>query len=175
MVIKLESFALSTFIKICLLDSTRQVAEVHKKLNFSSGYNFYRTLNLAIDAKASRKKDDEITDILMSSSNLVERDSNQSAYDMFEKKFGSKRGLATFKKSKNFHPKGANFTIRINPSFAIETGELSEIYAIWAMKTPDLTQSGGALACFNERCGNQQPPLHKLSFNHDILGLNSIT
>ena len=144
----MQTFSLSSFLKICLLDPTRQVSEVQKKLSSSGGYDYYRTLTLAIHAKAQGRSEDEIVDILESPSSPAEQLRNTSAYNAFVRKYGAKNGLSVFTKPRTVSPKDGNFLIKIAPTFSIETQSSSKVYAIWAMQTPPMTPAGGALACY---------------------------
>ena len=142
------SFSLPSFLKICLLDPSKQVAEVQKKVNSTGGYDYYRTLSSAITAKAKKRTEDEILDILMSPTNAAERELNKNAYQVFNKRYGKRTGLSDIQRPRVFIPKNADFSIRLSPSFSIETKDALEIYSTWAMQKPEMSQNGGAIACF---------------------------
>lgn len=144
----MQTFSLPSFLKICLLDPTRQVSEVQKKLSSSGGYDYYRTLTMAIHAKAQGRSKDEIVDILESPSSPAEQLRNTDAYKAFVKKYGTKNGLSVFNRPRTITPRGGNFSIKIAPTFSIETPSSSKVYAIWAMQNPPMTSAGGALACY---------------------------
>lgn len=141
-------FSLSTFLKICLLDHSKQIAEIQKKISPSGGYDYYRTLNLAIKAKSNGKTEDEINHILNSPSNAAERVQNTTAYEYFAKKYGVSKSLSTFYTSRSISNEYGYFKILINPSFSISTGGERKIFCIWPNQNPKMTRTGGAIACY---------------------------
>lgn len=143
-------FSLNSFIRLYGVDMARQMSEVHKRLQQgSSGYDFYRNLNLAIKAYIEGKSDDEIEYILNSASKPAEVTYNRIGFESFKAKFGSKRKkLSVFDKNANVKLSSGRVLVICAPSFTLETPNGLESYHVWASQSPDVNGHMGALGCY---------------------------
>ncbi|MDW4548843.1 hypothetical protein R5H32_05700 [Defluviimonas sp. D31] len=144
-------FSLSTYIKLCLLDTGRQISEIQKKLSSTGGFDFYWTLSKAIAAYIDGKSDDEINDILLSSSSPSQQTYNTAAYENFIKRFGKKKNMSILNKKKTNTFFTGGIAIVFDPLFSIEDSSGIHVYSIWANQKPELTQKYGAVACYLQR------------------------
>ncbi|WHA42957.1 hypothetical protein [Agrobacterium larrymoorei] len=144
----LLSLSLNSFIRIYAMDPARQISEVLRRVQQSSGYDFYRTMNLAITARINSKSQDEIAYILNASSRPDEISYNKAAYDAFEKKFGSKKKLTTFEKKGSVKLADGKIVINVMPSFMVETSASMDVYHIWAIQNPKMDKSKANCACY---------------------------
>lgn len=144
----LLSLSLNSFIRIYAMDPARQISEVLRRVQQSSGYDFYRTLNLAITARINSKSQDEIAYILNTSSRPDEISYNKAAFDAFEKKFGSKKKLTKFEKKGSLKLADGRIVINVSPIFMVETTASMDVYHIWAMQNPKMDKSKANCACY---------------------------
>lgn len=139
-------FSLTTFIKICLLDTGGRIAEVQKRLSGQGGYEFYKPLQKAIRLYCDDEPD-AAQAVLAAPTNATERKYNQEAFKSFEAKFGSIQSLSGLKSPKTLQFKSAGISIAVDPLFEVTKSGVQCAYAIWPTQKPQLTQRYGAVAC----------------------------
>lgn len=146
-------FSVNPFIKLYAVDMAKQMSDVYKRLQQgSSGYDYYRNLNLAIKAYILGKTEDEIEYILNSSSNPNETMHNKLGYQGFIDKFGKKRKkLSVFEKKSSVRLDSGGVLVSCSPTFSLETSTGLETYHVWAAQTPPVSSHMGALACYLSR------------------------
>lgn len=144
----LLSLSLNSFVRIYAMDPARQISEVLRRVQQSSGYDFYRTLNLAIAAHINSKSQDEIAYILNNASRPDEISYNKAAFDSFDKKFGSKKKLTRFEKKGSVKLADGKIVINVSPSFMVETSASMDVYHIWAIQNPKMDKSKANCACY---------------------------
>lgn len=167
------TFSLNAFIKLCLLDTGDQITEIQKRLNNSSGYDYYRTLNKAVRSY-SGNRDANIEVTLNSPRNSVERDRNKKAFNIFKNKFGSSRNLYALDQRKNLRFSQAGISISVDPLFEITKQDVRQMYCLWPTKAPQLTQKYGAVACHVMRRANSTGKLSNGIFHFTDLTSNRI-
>lgn len=141
-------FTLASFIRICQLDTGEQINAIARKLNSSSGYDFYHSLNNAVRARAAGKSKEEIEDILLSPSNASEREYNLAAYRVFEKRYGNKKGLEALTQKRTYKVPGSAISIVCNPVFRTTENGTQWVHSIWGIRTPQLQNKYGAVGCY---------------------------
>lgn len=144
----LLSLTLNSFVRLYCMDTTRQIAEVSRRMQQTGGYDYYRNLTLAIEAHIDGRSTDEIEYILNSSSKPDEVSYNRAAFNAFLNKFGKKRKISLFKRKASFYPHGRDIEIRVAPTFMVETPKSLDVYHIWATQTPRIDKSKANVACY---------------------------
>ena len=144
----MEQFSLPTFIKICLLDTGSRIAELQKKIETQTGYDYYNSFNRAVQAFIESGERNDADLILSQPKNEHEQKNNTAAFEAFIKKFGACKSLSLVKSRKNWSPKGANFSIIVAPLFEIEKAGNRQVFSTWALQKPLLTQKYGAVSCY---------------------------
>lgn len=167
------TFSLNTFIKICLLDTGGRITEIQKRLNKSSGYEFYKPLQHAVRAYSGGKRE-KVDGILSSSTKDTERKYNQSAYSVFENKFGAAKNLQALQNKRQLRFARAGITISVDPLFEISKQEIRQMYCLWPTQYPQLTQKYGAVACHIMRRANSSGNLSNGSFHFADLVSNRV-
>ena len=156
--------SLNWFIKFYSMDAEKQSAEVHRRLQGSGGYDFYRTLSLAICAHIDGLSNDEIEDILSSSQRPAEIHRNKAAYQTYYKRFGRRRGLSKFEKKGIMKLAGGKVEVVSSPLFSHETTASVDIYHLWAAQHPLIDRGRAGIAChILERSFSRQYGNHKFS------------
>lgn len=163
--IAMDRFSLQTFVKICLMDTGGRIAEIQRKLESASGYDFYNSFYRATRAYCEDKASDEPSVILEAPVKDTERKYNKDAFEAFKEKFGSSKSLVSIKRQKLYVPEGANFEISIDPLFGVEKASVKYAYLPWAMQKPELTQRYAAVACFIMRQAYKGTNLSNWQFN----------
>ena len=135
------TLSLNTFIRYYSMDTSKLVAEVSRRVQSSGGYDYYNILADAVRAKASGATGDEIEYILNRSSNPSEAAHNRAAYEIFDAKFGRKRGLGVFERKGRVRMCSGQLIILVNPLFSIESTRSFDVYNIWATQKPDLDRA----------------------------------
>ncbi|WP_425080054.1 hypothetical protein [Ruegeria denitrificans] len=135
------TLSLNTFIRYYSLDPSKLVAEVSRRMQSSGGYDYYNILADAVRAKASGATEDEIEYILNRSSNPSEIAHNRAAYEMFDEKFGRKRGLGVFERKGRVRMCDGRLVVLVNPLFSIESSRSFDVYNIWATQKPELDRA----------------------------------
>ncbi|MEM6309976.1 MAG: hypothetical protein AAF754_07990 [Pseudomonadota bacterium] len=158
------TFALNTFIKICLLDTGGRISEIQKRLEGKGGYDFYKPLQQAVRAHCDGYPQ-KAADILNRPHNATERKYNQEAFDSFNQKFGSIRSLQAVKQSASVQFRAAGITIKVDPLFEHVKSGSQNVYSLWATQQPSLTQKYGAVACHIQRLAYANSSLGNSSFH----------
>ena len=135
------TLSLNTFIRYYSLDPSKLVAEVSRRMQSSGGYDYYNILADAVRAKTSGATEDEIEYILNRSSNPSEVAHNRAAYEMFNERFGRKRGLSAFDKTGRLRFCDGKLMIVVKPLFSIESARSFDVYNIWATQKPELDRA----------------------------------
>ncbi|MRG70924.1 hypothetical protein GH722_04020 [Alphaproteobacteria bacterium HT1-32] len=135
------SLNLNTFIRYYSLDPSKRMAEVSRRMQSRSGYDYYHILAKAVEARASGATADEIEYILNNTSNPSEASHNRAAYEKFDKKFGRKRGLALFERKSRVSLCGGQLIIYVNPLFSVESASGFDVYNIWASQSLNLDRA----------------------------------
>jgi TPP-dependent indolepyruvate ferredoxin oxidoreductase alpha subunit len=130
------------------MDSERKGSELARRMTGSGGYDFYRTLNLAISAHIRKKTQDEIDDILQSSLRPQEIEYNTRAFQNYIKKFGKKKGLELFGRKASVKLANGQIEIVCSPLFSHSTTTSSATYQIWATRQPELDKSKASIGCY---------------------------
>ena len=144
------NISLNAFIKLFALDMPKQMAEVSRRIHQnSSGYDFYKSLNLAIKSYIENRTNDEIDLILNSPSNPAEANLNRLAFESFERRFGSKRHkLSVFEKKQKIYYANRYVCVIVSPTFSLETTNGIEVFHVWATQLPSVNRHMGAIACY---------------------------
>lgn len=140
------TFALNTFIKICLLDTGGRISEIQKRLAGKGGYDFYKPLQQAVRAHCHGDRSKAST-ILRKPQNATERKYNQEAFDSFNQKFGLIKSLESVNQSALVQFKSAGIAIKVDPLFECTKSGSQIVYSLWPTQQPTLTQKYGAVAC----------------------------
>jgi hypothetical protein len=135
------SLNLNTFIRYYSLDPSKRMAEVSRRMQNRSGYDYYHILAKAVEAKASGATADEIEYILNNTSNPSESSHNRAAYQKFFEKFGRKRGLDLFERKGSVKLCGGQLIIYVNPLFSVQSSKGFDVYSIWASQTLSLDRA----------------------------------
>lgn len=140
-------FTLASFLRICQMDTGQQIAAVERKLNSSSGYDFYHSLSRAIRAQVSGGSKEEIEDILLSPSNAAEREYNIAAYREFAARYARKKGVEVMRQQRTYKLPKSNISIVCDPLFSTTEQGIKWVHAIWASRTPPLQHKYAAVGC----------------------------
>lgn len=140
-------FTLASFLRICQMDTGQQIAAIERKLNPSSSYDFYHSLNRAIRARVAGKSGEEIEDILLSPGNAAEREYNLAAYRSFEERYARKRGIEIVRQKCTYKVPKSAISIICDPLFSTTEDGALWIHSIWAARTPPLQNKYGAVGC----------------------------
>lgn len=132
---------LNSFLRVYSLDASRQIAEISKRMQQSGGYDYYRISNEAIRSKVNGGSLDEINYLLNSSSNPSEISHNKAAFEVFDAKFGTKRGLEVFRERKNYSMIDGKLSIIVSPIFSHKTKNALSIYHVWATQVPTMDRT----------------------------------
>ncbi|WP_425645893.1 hypothetical protein [Agrobacterium leguminum] len=130
------------------MDTARQIAEVARRMQPSAGYNFYRSLNMAIQAHIDQKSQDEIDYILNKSSSPGEVSYNKSAFNKFIERFGKKKKIYSFEKKGSFSLASGKLLIRVSPQFMVENAGVMTVYHVWTMQNPQMDKARASCACY---------------------------
>ena len=146
--IKKRSNKLNSFMKFYALDTSRQIADVSRRMQQVGGYDYYRNLTEAIRAHIQGRSQDEIQYILNNSSRPDEISYNKAAYDAFYERFGSNRKTEICDKKGSVRLAGGEIEIKVSPVFEIETAGVYSVFHVWASQTPKIDKSKAGIACF---------------------------
>lgn len=140
-------FSLSSFLRLCQMDTGQRIVAVDKKLNAGASYNFYQTLTRAIRAHLSGASSDVVEDILSSPSNAVEREYNVAAFKAFTERYANIRSVEALKRPRPYDIPGHNISITCDPLFSTVEKDNKWVHAIWATRTPQLQRKYAAVGC----------------------------
>ncbi|MBO9396140.1 hypothetical protein J7400_05585 [Shimia sp. R9_2] len=143
----IQVFTLSSFIRLCQLDTDQKIAAIDKKINGGASYNFYQSLTRAIRAHLAGESSDVVDDILQSPTNAVEREYNTAAYQGFSERYASKRKIEAIKRPRTYEIPGHNISIACDPLFLTLEKDTSWVHSIWAARTPQLQRKYAAVGC----------------------------
>lgn len=142
------TLSLNAFIRIYSMDTARQIAEVARRMQPSAGYDFYRSLNMAIQAHIAQKSQDELDYILNKSSRPGEVSYNKAAFSTFISKFGKKKKIYKFEKKGSLSLADGRLVIRVSPQFMVENAGVMSVYHVWAMQNPQMDKARASCACY---------------------------
>lgn len=144
------NLSLNAFIKLFAMDMPKQMAEISRRVQQNGGgYDFYKSLNLAIKAYIEDKTNDEIEYILNSPSNPAEVNLNRLAFDAFKRRFAKKRKkLSVFDGKQKIWLENKVVSVIVSPTFALESSTGMEVYHIWATQNPAVTKHMGGIGCY---------------------------
>jgi hypothetical protein len=128
----------------------KQMAEISRRIHQTgNGYDFYKSLTLAIRAYIENKTRDEIDLILNSPVNPAESNLNRLAFESFERKFGKKKSkMSLFEKRQRLFLADRRISVTVSPTFTIETASGFEVYHVWATQNPQVNKHMGGMACY---------------------------
>lgn len=164
------SLSLNAFIRIYAMDPARQISEVLRRMQQNGGYDFYRNLNLAIQAYINQKSHDEIEYILNNSSRPDEVSYNKAAFNSFIKKFGKKKKIFTFDKKGSVRLADGKILINVSPNFMVESAGVMSVYHIWATQNPKIDKLKANGACYL-----MQQAFKKSAPNYDYKFFDSVS
>lgn len=141
-------FSLASYLRICQLDTGQKITAIERKLNSTTGYDFYHSLNRAIRARVGGKSTEEIEDILLSPSNAAEREYNLAAYRVFETRHAKRRGIEVLAHKRTYKVPNSAISIVCDPLFRTTENGVEWVHAIWATRTPPLQNKYGAVGCY---------------------------
>ena len=130
------------------MDPARQISEVFRRMQQSTGYDFYRTLNLAIQAHIDQKSQDEIEYILSKSSRPDEVSYNKVAFNAFVAKFGKKKKIYKFEKKGEVTLAEGRVLIKSSPNFMVESAGVMSVYHVWAIQNPKIDKMKANCLCY---------------------------
>ncbi len=140
--------SLNAFIRIYSMDTARQIAEVARRMQPSAGYDFYRSLNMAIQAHIDKKSQDEVDYILNKSLRPGEVSYNKTAFSIFIAKFGKKKKIYKFEKKGSVSLADGRLVIRVAPQFMVENAGVMSVYHVWSMQNPPMDKARANCACY---------------------------
>lgn len=140
-------FSLASFLRICQMDTGQQITAIERKLNSSSGYDFYHSLNKAIQARVKGSSSEEIDDILKSPSNASEREYNLAAYRVFEERYARKKGIEVVRQQRTYKVPNSLISVICDPVFSTTESGTKWVHCIWASRTPPLQSKYAAVGC----------------------------
>lgn len=146
--VPLISLSLNAFIRIYSMDPSKQIAEITRRMQNAGGYDYYRNLNLAIQAYINKKSNDEIEYILNNSLRPDEVSYNKIAFSSFINKFGSRKKISLFEKKGSFKLAGGLIVVNISPTFMIDVAGVMSVYHIWASQNPKIDKAKSNVACY---------------------------
>lgn len=141
------TFTLNSFLKISGLETAKQIAEIDKKVQNTSGYDYYHSLNRAVRAHIANEDVNQIEKILTSATNTHERENNAAAYIKFIERYGELKNIELLKQPKNLDFSKYGFSIKCDPLFIIEEKGERLVHSVWPNQNSKLSQSYATVGC----------------------------
>lgn len=151
-----------------MLDTGAAIAELRRRTLPSDGYDYYHTLYSAVRLYALTKDEGESRSVILRASRESERGNNLKAFDNFLDRFGGSRTLEPvslpLSNAQMILEASPKILIRVDPIFSVREKEDSQVYCIYATKSPSLSQKYGAIGCYIQRMLLRKTALNNSSF-----------